>query len=46
MIADLQTIEQQLKNNETIKGTIRCSLEVFIYRKIVRPVSLQQLKND
>ncbi|MEK4872028.1 PH domain-containing protein [Niallia sp. FSL W8-1348] len=36
MIADLQTIEQQLKNNETIKGTIRCSLEVFIYRKIVR----------
>jgi Bacterial PH domain len=37
MIADLQILHQQLKKNETIQGYIRCSLEVFIYKKIVRP---------
>lgn len=37
MKANLETVKEQLSGNEKIIDSIRCSLEVFIFRQTVRP---------
>lgn len=45
MKANVQTVQEQLNGNDKVLDSIRCSLEVFIYRQVVRPGILATTEN-